>query len=217
MNEPFMVKDCALIAIATGMRAQNLRELRDRLRDIDLNCIYYHFWGSLLRPRFDDPEYHNDFAIWVAHSLHNKTLAERLAVIDPAAFDSMASLRDELIEVIEENLDQTEFPKWAERDDQFEFIRSQIVVFDTQMRVEEPSELADILLRMSVGSIFYHFIDARRRRENGLDDFQNWLSVFGGTFEDLRRRIKQIDPYFTPLTRLRRELTGIFRDHFGNR
>ena len=52
MNEPFIVKDCALIAIATGIRAQNLRELRDRLRDIDLNCVYYHFWGGLLRPRF---------------------------------------------------------------------------------------------------------------------------------------------------------------------
>ncbi|MFZ7111019.1 MAG: DUF5752 family protein [Desulfatiglandales bacterium] len=142
MTEPFIVRDCALIAIATGMRAQNLRELRDRLRDIDLNCICYHFLGGLLRPRFfDDPEYHNDFAIWVAHSLHNKILAERLAVIDPATFDSMASLRDELNEVIEESLDQSEFPKWAERDDQFEFIRSQIVVFDTQMRIEMPQSL----------------------------------------------------------------------------
>jgi len=30
MIDPFAVKDCALIAIATGERAHNLRELRDR-------------------------------------------------------------------------------------------------------------------------------------------------------------------------------------------
>ena len=31
MVEPFVIKDCALIAISTGKHAQNLRELRDRL------------------------------------------------------------------------------------------------------------------------------------------------------------------------------------------
>jgi hypothetical protein len=217
MTEPFAIKDCALIAIATGRRAQNLRELRDRLRDIDPNCIYYHFWGGLLRPRFDDPEYHNDFAIWVAHGLHNKALAERLAAIDPVVFEGMEDLRDELIDVIEENLDETEFPKWAERDDQFEFIRSQIVVFDTRIKVYTASDFIEILPKMSVGSIFYHFIDARRRRKNSLDDFQNWLSALGDTFEGLKRRINRIDPYFTRLTRLRDELTKAFRGYFQER
>lgn len=217
MTEPFAVKDCALIAIATGMRAQNLRELRERLRTIDPNCIYYHFWGGLLRPRFDDPEHHNDFAIWVAKSLHNKTLAERLAVIDPVAFDTLDALRDELIDVIDESLDQTEFPKWAERDDQFEFIRSQIVVFDTGSRAEVPRDFIGLLPGMSAGSIFYHFIDARRRRENALDDFQNWLSACGEDFEHLCYRINRIDPYFTPLTRLRDELAEVFRAHFQDR
>ena len=28
---PFTIKDCALVQIATGVRAQNVRELRDRL------------------------------------------------------------------------------------------------------------------------------------------------------------------------------------------
>jgi hypothetical protein len=58
---PFQIKDCTLIAIATGERVRNLRELRERLHDIDPNSICYHFWGGLLRPRFDDSEYHPDF------------------------------------------------------------------------------------------------------------------------------------------------------------
>lgn len=211
---PFFIKDCALIAIATGKRAQNLRELREHLRDINTDSVYYHFWGGLLRPRFDDPEYYNDFAIWVAHGLHNKILAERLAVIDPAKLETLEDLRDELIETIEEYLDETEFLTWSKRDDQFEFIRSQMVVFDTHISVQEPEEFVDILPKMSVGSIFYHFIDGRRRNQNSLDDLQNWLLGFGNTYNDLRLDIDCVDPYFPPLKVLRDELCRVFKNHF---
>ena len=211
---PFHVKDCALIAIATGRKAQNLRELRGHLRDIDLNSIYYHFWGGLLRPRFDDPEYHNDFAIWAAHSVHDKILAERLALIDPVAFDTLEGLRNELVDTIEEHLDETEFPIWSKRDDQFEFIRFQIVIFDTKYTVERPREFLQSLPQMSIGSIFFHFIEGRRRNQNALDDFQNWLVNFRVEYEDLRRMIGAICPYFASLRRLRQELTEVFRVYF---
>ena len=213
-TEPFYLKDCALIAMATGKRAQNLREVREHLRDIDLNSIYYHFWGGLLRPKFDNPEYHNDFAIWVADSLHNKVLAERLAAIDPTTFSTLEELREELIDIIEEGLNDTEFPTWSKRDDQFEFIRSQIVVFYTKIKVEEPKDLGKLLPNMSVGNIFFHFIDGRRRNEDSQDDFQNWLSGFGGIYDDLRDLIHNIDPYFSSLVQLRKELTDVFRSYF---
>ena len=212
--EPFAVRDCALIAIATGKRAQNLRELRELLRDIDLNCIYYHFWGGLLRPRFDNPEYHNDFAIWIAHGLHNKILAERLAVIDPVVYESLEDLRGELIDIIEESLDETEYPLWAKRDDQFEFIRSQMVVFHANVLVKHPAEFIELLPRMSPGSIFFHFIDGRRRNTNGMDDFSNWLLDFGAEYQGLIECIQRIDPYFSSLSELRRQLAKIFAGYF---
>lgn len=211
---PFLIKDCALIALATGKRAQNLRELRERLRDIDPNSIYYHFWGGLLRPRFDDPEYHNDFAIWVAHSLHNKILAERLGVIDPVKFETIEELRDELIETIEEYLDETEYLTWSKPDDQFEFIRSQMVVLNTHISVHEPEQFVPVLTRISVGSIFYHFIDGRRRNPNSLDDFQNWLLDFNDKYKALCMAIDCIDPYFSPLKLLRDELSNVFKNYF---
>lgn len=212
-TDPFFLKDCALIAIATGKRAQNLRELREHIRNIDLNSLYYHFWGGLLRPRFDNPEYHNDFAIWVAHSLHNRLVAERLGVIDPMAFATLEDLRNELIEVIEESLDEIEFPAWAGRDDQFEFVRYQIVIFDANMTVNHPRDLLRFFPRMSLGSVFFHFIDGRRRNKNSLDDFQNWLMDFGDDFADLGRSVGEICPYFTPLRDLRNELIEVFRSH----
>ena len=63
-NQSFRIQDCALIAIATGEKAQNLRELRDRLKYIPPSSLYYHFWGGLLHHHFDDPEFQNDFARW---------------------------------------------------------------------------------------------------------------------------------------------------------
>ena len=132
----FEIKDCTLIALATGIRAQNLRELKEQLSYIQPDSIYYHFWRSLLRPRFDDPEYHNDFALWAAHDLHDPILAERLAVVDPSEFSSISELREELLEIMDERLDQIEYPLYSRQENQFEFIRSQIVIFNTKMQVK---------------------------------------------------------------------------------
>ena len=214
-NTPaFMVHDCALAALATGKRAQSLRELRELLRDIHPGCIYYHFWGVLMRPRFDNPEYLNDFAEWARHGLHDQMLAERLAVINPAEFSDMEDLRSELIEQIETRLDETESVPWSKPDQEFHFIRSNIVVFDTHRRIEAPKDLAIVTPQMSQGSIFYHFIDARRRTPDSIDDFQAWIRAFGQEYEGLVNQIRDIDPYFVTLRELRTQLAAVMKQYF---
>ncbi len=211
---PFAVKDCALVAIATGERAQSLRELRNVLRDIHPGSVYYHFWGGLLRPRFDNPDYINDFAVWAYYGLHDGALAERLAVIDPTDYPSIEALREKVIDVIEERLDETETVSWSAHDNQFHFIRSQIVVFDTRKRIENPEALVEIIPNMSVGSVFYHFIDARRRSERREDDFRTWMRGLGDSYNELRRRLAEVDPYFVTLAQLRDQLANVFRAYY---
>lgn len=213
----FCIKDCALSAIATGRRAQNLRELRDGLIAVDQASIYFHFWGGLLRPGFDDPEYNNDFASWARHQLHDVKLAERLGVIDPADFSEIDALRQEVLNVIEERLDETEYLSWALRDRQFHFIRAQTVVFDTHRRLEHPRELATTVPGLSVGSIYYHVIDARRREPQGVDDFRAWLARFGDRYADLNAQLAELDPYFVSLTELRDQYASIFSNYFGDK
>jgi hypothetical protein len=210
----FRVKDCALTAIATGARAQNLRELRDKLLTIHPGSIYYHFWGGLLRPSFVEPEYNNDFAAWSYHGLHDRVLAERLAVIDPTDFANMEDLRQELIEVIEERLDEIEIVPWSKSDQEFYFIRSQIVVIDTHQVIKEPRELVVLIPNLPISSIFYHFIDGRRRTEGNTDDFRAWLSGFKEDYSSLAGDLAEIDPYFSALTELRDQLAEVFRSHF---
>lgn len=212
---PFEVKDCALIGIATGKRAQSLRELREYLLSVDPSSIYYHFWGGLLRPRFDDPEYHNDFAVWANRALHDKILAERLALIIPTDYKDIEALRQDLIDNIDERLDEIEYPLWASSDNHFEFLKTQIVIFSTHYRVEYPEQFMDVIPSLSLGSIFYHFIDARRRTPNVVDDFRAWIYEFGEKYHDLCERMHGIDPYFLTLSEMRTELAKIFRDHFS--
>ncbi len=209
----FAVKDCALIAIATGRRAYSLKELREQLLTINADSIYYHFWGGLLQPRFEEREFNNDFAAWARHWLHDGTLAERLAVIDPTEFHDLEALRQEVIDLVEERLEEREYLRWQQVPRSFEFIRSQIVVFDTHKRADSPQQLAELLPHLSASSIFYHFIDARQRFPEGTDDFRFWLSSFG--FDRLCEQLSEVDPYFASLSEVRRNLIQVFADHFG--
>lgn len=209
MIDPFAVKDCALITIATGERAYNIRELKDGLKRADPAIVHNHFWGALLRPRFADPEYQNDFAAWAYHELHDRRLAERLGIINPTDFYLMDDLRQKVIEVIEERMDEEDYGPRGDVDHPFFFSRSEIVIFDTNIRIDDPTRFHEIVPTMSPDSIFYHFIDSRRRNESGENDFTEWLGGFGDQYADLAGQIAAIDPYFNSLTELRDELAGI--------
>jgi len=209
------VKDCALVAIATGRRARDLQELRDGIADADVDCIYYHFWGGLLRPTFDDPRYHNGFAVWVDHALHNKALAERLSVIDPKDHPDTNDLRKHVLDVIDSELEATANPVVAPDDGLFDFIRSQIVVFSTSNSLEDPSELPAALENMTRTSVFYHFIDARRRTPGAVDDFTTWLNdIDRDGYAQLTERLAGIDPYFVTLAETRDSLADTFSRFF---
>jgi hypothetical protein len=211
--QPFTVRDCALVVIATGLSAQYLSELLHGLRDVVPASIYHHFWGRLLQPLFDEPEYNNDFASWAFRALHDKVLAERLSALDPTGFSDLEELRQELVEVVEARLSETEVPLWAPADQRFHFLRSQIVVFDTGIQVERPEQLADVITRLSAGSIFYHFIDARRRSETATDDFSSWLTGWGDGYAHLREELNAVDPYFSSLSYIQHKLSEICAHH----
>ena len=210
----FAIKDCALITIATGRKVMNLAELRENLQDVGGDSIYHHFWGGMLSPRFEEREFHNDFAGWARHSLREPELAERLAAINPAEGLDMEAIRQEILEVIDDRLDESEISHWMPATRQFEFLRSQLVVFDTHRRMEKPADLAEYIPRMSTSSIFYHFIDARSRIPEPTDDFRFWLTGFGAEYDALCAQLAAIDPFFSSLSQIRQELAELFITYF---
>ena len=202
-NQRFHVRDCALVRMSTGLRAQTLREFKECIERVPDASIYHHFWGRFLEPQFDEPEYNNDFAAWAYHGLHEKALAEKLSVIDPTEFDEIEALRQELVERIEDYLFEYEYVPWSRADEQFYFVKSQLVVLDTTMNLDAPYDLVKAIPQMSLGSIFYHFIDARRRTPSRTNDFSAWLEGIGPEFQPLALALDQVDPYFSSLKALR--------------
>lgn len=212
--QPFAFKNCSLAALATGERANSLPDLRNKLAVIPENSIFYHFWGSRLFSRFVHPHYHNDFAAWVAQRLNDHVLAEKLNIIDPKEFINVQALREELLDTIDRRLDDYDIIISTKRDDQFHFISSKIIVFETSLAVLDPKDLAHVIPLLPPSSIFYHFIDARTRTENREDDFSVWLKQNGNGFNELVKAIQSIDPYFVSLTEVKKALSDAVANFF---
>ena len=136
-----------------------------------------------------------------------------MSVIDPIDHADLESLRRELIETIEDELDASESIMWTSRGQRFHFVRSQIVVFDTHRVVETPDGLSAAVGAMSRSSVFYHFVDARRRTPNSTDDFSTWLiDLHDQKYGDLCVRLSGIDPFFKTLTETQEELVRTFEE-----
>ena len=137
-------------------------------------------------------------------------------MVDPTDHDDLESLRRELVDAIERELDSSDTLAWTSREQRFHFVRSQIVVFNTHHVVQEPSGLAGAVATMSRSSVFYHFVDARRRTPTSTDDFSTWVTDLDDSlYSDLCVRLRGIDPFFKTLTEIREELVRTFEEFLG--
>lgn len=209
----FEVKDCSLVIRMAGVKeALNLRELEERLMVCPDESLFHHFCETVIRPTFDYPDYTNDFALWVGQEVRDKVLAERLATVNPYKFSSFDELRQHVVDLISERVSDMDHIPWAPRSRAFQFLQAVTVVFDTGSKMNEPGEFLEILQNMSLGSIYYHFVEARRRTEGSVDDFSAWLADFGEETEPLIHSLSEIDFYFMSLPELRKTLV----DHVSN-
>ena len=215
MGKPFKIKDCALAVVSISEAAASIIEFKEKLMRIPVSSLYYHFWGWHFRPSFVHPEFHNDFARWTHQHLHDSILAERLGIIDPTEYDDLENLRKKILEVIEERIEEIEFLTLSTKENKFHFLRSVIVVFDTGVVIGHPSELKMALSAFSDTSIFYHFIDARRRTAAGTDDFTAWLIEENVNDDALLQKIQHIDPYFLSLAKQKQKLIEIMDSYFS--
>ncbi|MEW6720918.1 MAG: DUF5752 family protein [Thermodesulfobacteriota bacterium] len=207
---PFEVMDCALLTRMSGIPpAINLRELRDRIAVCGENVLYHHFCETTLRTTFDNPDYRNDFAVWAKLYLGDRVLAERLGILDPYSFPSMEELRAATLEVIDERLGELTMIPWARAGDEFFFMEANTVVYREGTLIRDPSRLAATIRKMTNSSVYYHFLEARRRPPFGMDDFSAWLAQWGEKYRGCLEALGGIEIYFNSLGALRREIARV--------
>ncbi len=201
---PFKVQDCAIITRMGGVSsAVNLRELRERIAVCPAETLYHHFCETLVRPTFDDPEFRNDFAVWASRHLRDRVLAERLGIINPYIFKNIDSLREKVLDILDERLSEVPYIPWVPKGEEFRFMRGVTIVFDTHATLETAEDLVNHLPDMSLSAIYYHFVEARRRTPDGTDDFTTWLADLEEKPEELLRAFAHIDFYFLSLSELK--------------
>lgn len=205
--KPFRIKDCALaVRMADVRQAMNLRELYDRLAVCSVDSLYHHFCETTLRPSFDDPEFRNDFAVWAYYTLKDEVLAEQLGVLNPYDYKDLEDLRRVVLEVIDERLSRLTYFPWARQGQAFEFLQAHTVVFDTGKSIDAPEDLPLMIGQMTTSSLYYHFLEARRRVDEHRDDFTAWLLDWNSRGEQLIKAFSEVDFYFLSLKELQKEL-----------
>ena len=205
---PFRVMDCAMTILSLGRSAQNLREMREHIATVPVQSIAHHFHDSLLRPTFDYPEHRNDFARWAERQLHDSPLAERLGVLDPLDYPDLEAVRQAMLDAIEDRLSEVAVVPQAARGREFFFLRSQVVTLRTGEEAATPEALAAMIPRLSTGSIFFHFIEARRRPPIGRDDFSAWIETWGPAYSSWCAALDAVDYYLWSLTELRERIAA---------
>ena len=209
-TEPFALFDCSLARRATGKACTNLRELLDFITHGSDAALEHHMMHCALDDHFELYEFPNDLARWCRDGLADDVLAEQLGLIDPYQLPSVAALRTELTNVIEERLWGLERVTWCRAGLELYVIESRVIAFDTGERFPTPAALAEALPRLSLRSLFLHVHEAHLRTAGRTDDFSSWLERYGAD-PGLVAGLRKIDFYFRNIEQLRAEMIEVFR------
>ncbi len=211
-KEPFRFYSLALLKKMTGLRAKNLSELVGALKIVPDSVIYYHTHQFLQEHHYLLPGPPNDFAVWVADSLGDKVLGERLASINPFSFPDSGGIRAKLVNIIEEHVNQHPNQREAMEDNEFFFVKSARFIFPTPYVAHDLREFVGVLRKVSLGSLYFHIFESRLKSATGLNDFSIWLMDSLGEAE-LGQAIARFDPYTYTLEGLRWSLIKLIEKH----
>jgi len=198
----------------TGLRAKTLDELVTLIAEVDHEVIFHHMHQYFLKERTEPPEYPNDFAQWAAESLEDRILAERLANVDPFEYDSLEDLRETLIAIIDDHLEELPYPRTVLPGKEFFFNENFSIIVPTGMEALTLQQFRDQLARVDDSSIYYHMLEARLRLHKYGDDFSQWIEDCLG-LTDLAERIRRIDPYFSTLNDVRKQILAIIDEYLA--
>jgi hypothetical protein len=186
----------------------NLQELLDAVRTCSDACIFQHTFQTLEEHHFIREGFSNDFSHWAFSACNEVELAERLAGLDVREFTSIASLREQVVRLVEDYL--RKYPRAATRTamEPFYLMASEVVVVPTPYVARNLDEFADGLRKVSIHGIYYHFIDARLRLKLNTNDFSVWLEqeLDMGQAAD---RLNRIDIYTSTLEGVRRSILRV--------
>jgi hypothetical protein len=206
--QPFIFIGCVELRESLDYRADDERELLERLEEIPAGSVFYHTHGYFLRHRPVTTAYGNDFAAWLATQVRDQVLAERLAVVNPFEYAGLEDLREELVSIISDHVLHLSNVPRVEFGDPFFFQQSHIVEVELGTPAASLAEFRQGLVEVDSSAIYYHMVEARARLGRRSGDFAEWTRSSLG-LPDLAERIERIDTYMTSLERVRARVLSL--------
>jgi hypothetical protein len=205
---PFYFNSAAHLTRIGREIASSLGELLAGVKMCPDTSIFQHTFQTLREHHFIREGFSNDFAHWAFAACNEVGLAERLSAIDIREFISVEDLRERIIRIITDYLEQNPRARDRVAFEPFYFCASELVVIPTPYVARNLAEFADALRQVSLHAIYYHFIDARLRLKLNNNDFSLWLEheLDMGKMAD---RINGIDIYTQTLQDVRRAILRI--------
>ncbi len=209
-KSPFIFMSAAHLLRIGRERANNLGELLEDLRVVPDDSIFQHTFRTLQEHHFIREGFSNDFAHWAFAACNEVSLAERLASLDVREYTSLASLRERIIKIIEDYIQQN--PRARDRTalEPFYFCASDTIVLPTELSASNLEEFIDAIEKVSLHSVHYHFIEARLRLKLTSNDFSVWLER-ELELPALAERLNRIDIYTSTLQDVRRQIVRTLR------
>jgi hypothetical protein len=207
-RSPFYFNSAAHLLRIGREQAHNLGDLLEGLQGAPDDAIFQHTFQTLQEHHFIREGFSNDFAHWAFAACNEVGLAERLASVDVREFTSIHSLRQRLIDLVEEYLKKNPRARDRAALEPFYFCASDTVVVPTPFVARNLEEFADGMQRVSIYSIHYHFIEARLRLKLNSNDFSVWLEE-EMDLPQLADRLNRIDIYTSTLHDVRRKILRI--------
>jgi hypothetical protein len=201
--EPFEFNQCISILKSTGEKAKNIHELRNIIAVISDDCIFHHTYQYFIKGHV--LEYTNDFAHWAGESLEERALSEHLSNIDPYDYKNISGLKNKILEVIDNYLENFPEPREAMPNDEFYFNETITLIFPAGIRAKNLAEFLTAIKYVDAGSVYYHFFEAQIRLGGGIDDFSRWIEDAFGK-KDLVEKIRSIDPFMHDLEGIRNHI-----------
>lgn len=204
---PFEFTGCLELREMLGRTAWDERELLAGIEEVPADSIYFHTHSSFLRSRFLAAPYPNDFATWAAIQVRDRILGERLAVVDPFAFDDIERLRAELITTIDDHLADLPLIPRIVYGEPFDFMRSTIIEVSTGISARSLEEFAAALRRVDLSVIYFHIFEPVAHGGRARDPAA-WLEDQLG-LPDLAGAVRRLNPYVNSLEGLRTKLLSL--------
>jgi Family of unknown function (DUF5752) len=205
---PFYFNSASHLLRIGREKAANLQELLEGIRSGADASIFQHTFQTLEEHHFISEGFSNDFSHWAFAACNEVELAEHLAAIDVREFTSITALRERIVHIIENYLQKN--PRAATRAamEPFYLMAADLVVVPTPYVARNLDEFADGLRRVSIHSIYYHFIDARLRLKLNTNDFSVWLEQ-ELDLNAAADRLNRIDIYTSTLEGVRRSILKV--------